>query len=128
MKPLTIMVAPNGARRMPSDHANLPITIEATARACAEVHAGGAQAVHVHVRDAQGLHTLDADLYKQASLAIRREAGADPTAQVELAYRLAAGRPPSPRERELAVEFLRTQPSREFALAVFNLNAFLYAN
>jgi uncharacterized protein (DUF849 family) len=82
MKPLTIMVAPNGARRMPSDHANLPITIEATARACAEVHAGGAQAVHVHVRDAQGLHTLDADLYKQASLAIRREAGADLVLQI----------------------------------------------
>jgi hypothetical protein len=59
---------------------------------------------------------------------LRREAGADPGAQVELAYRLAAGRPPTPREKELAVEFLKTQPLREFALAAFNLNAFLYVN
>ena len=59
---------------------------------------------------------------------IRREAGSAPEAQVELAYRLAAGRPPTPREKELAVAFLKTQPLREFALATFNLNAFLYVN
>jgi hypothetical protein len=59
---------------------------------------------------------------------LRREAGADPGAQVELANRLAVGRPPTPREKELAAEFLKTQPLREFALAVFNLNAFLYVN
>jgi hypothetical protein len=59
---------------------------------------------------------------------LRREAGADPAARVERAYRLAAGRPPNSRERELAVEFLRTQSLQEFALAVFNLNAFLYVN
>jgi hypothetical protein len=59
---------------------------------------------------------------------LRREAGDDPAAQVERAYRLATGRPPTPREKNLAVEFLKTQPLREFALAVFNLNAFLYVN
>jgi hypothetical protein len=59
---------------------------------------------------------------------LRREAGADSAAQVELAYRLATGRPPSAKEKERAVEFLKTQPLREFALAVFNLNAFLYVN
>ena len=58
----------------------------------------------------------------------RREAGTDPKAQVELAYRLAAGRPPTERETQLAIEYLNTQPLREFALAVFNLNAFLYVN
>jgi len=57
---------------------------------------------------------------------LRREAGADPARQVELAYRLAAGRPPTPAEAELARRFLATQPLREFALALFNLNAFLY--
>jgi hypothetical protein len=59
---------------------------------------------------------------------LRREGGADPAAQVELAYRLAAGRPPSAKEKERAVAFLKTQPPCEFALAVFNLNAFLYVN
>jgi hypothetical protein len=56
------------------------------------------------------------------------EAGKDPARQAELAYKLAAGRPPSAKEKQLAVQFLKTQPLREFAIAVFNLNAFLYVN
>jgi hypothetical protein len=59
---------------------------------------------------------------------LHKEAGADPKAQVELAYRLAAGREPSAKENELAVNFLKTGSLKEFALAVFNLNAFLYVN
>ncbi len=59
---------------------------------------------------------------------LEREAGADSGARVELAYRLAAGRPPTARERELAVAFLAHQPLREFALAMFNLNAVLYVD
>jgi hypothetical protein len=59
---------------------------------------------------------------------LRREAGDDPVAQADLAYRLAAGRPPKPEEARLAAAFLREQPLREFALAVLNLNAFLYVN
>ena len=31
-----------------------------------------------------------------------------------------------PRERSLAEFFLKEQPLKEFALALFNLNAFLY--
>jgi hypothetical protein len=57
---------------------------------------------------------------------LRREAGQSPARQVEVAYRLAAGRPPNDAESRRAVEFLKTQPLREFALAVLNLNAFLY--
>jgi hypothetical protein len=59
---------------------------------------------------------------------LRTEAGADPAARVELAYRLATGRAPSAKERELAVAFLKTGSLKEFALAVFSLNAFLYVN
>ncbi len=59
---------------------------------------------------------------------LRREAGADPCRQVERAYVLAAGRPPSEKERALALRFLAEHPLREFALAMFNLNAFLYLN
>ena len=57
---------------------------------------------------------------------LQREAGADPAKQVDLAYRLAAGRAPKPKEAQLGAAFLRTQPLREFALAVLNLNSFLY--
>ena len=54
--------------------------------------------------------------------------GQGPVHQVERAYLLTGGRLPTPREKELAVRFLGKQPLREFALAVFNLNAFLYVD
>lgn len=60
-----IMVAPNGARRDRTDHPALPVTtdqIVATALAC---HAAGADALHLHVRDDQGRHTLDPGRYRE---------------------------------------------------------------
>ena len=45
---------------------------------------------------------------------------------VERAYWLVVGRPPGSQERALAAAFLKEQPLKEFALALFNLNAFLY--
>jgi hypothetical protein len=59
---------------------------------------------------------------------LEREAGSDPARQVERAYLLATGRAPIQREKELGVKFLTKQPLSEFALAVFNLNAFLYVD
>ena len=60
--------------------------------------------------------------------AIKREALDDPSGQVELAFRLTTGRAPTDQEKRLGVEFLKQQPLKEFALAMFNLNAFLYVN
>jgi hypothetical protein len=57
---------------------------------------------------------------------LEREAGGDPGRLVERAFTLALGRPPTPEERSLSVAFLKEQPTREFALALFNLNGFLY--
>ena len=53
--------------------------------------------------------------------------------RVDYAFRLAAGRPPTASERDLAMSFLAARPDdparvKEFALSVFNLNAFLYVN
>jgi hypothetical protein len=59
---------------------------------------------------------------------LTREVGPGHAAQVERAFWLAAGRPPTKQERNLALEFLKQQPLREFALALFNFNAFLYVN
>jgi hypothetical protein len=50
------------------------------------------------------------------------------SAQVDLAYRLAAGRAATVKEKRLALEYLKKHPLREFALAIFNLNSFLYIN
>jgi hypothetical protein len=72
--------------------------------------------------------TLANDLAETFARRLRREAGPDPVRQVERAFQLAAGRPPTPRESALGVRFLKDQPAREFALAVLNLNAFLYVD
>jgi hypothetical protein len=59
---------------------------------------------------------------------LQLEAGSDPSRQIERAYHLAVGRNPTKMERQFALDFLREQPLKEFALAMFNLNAFLYVN
>jgi mono/diheme cytochrome c family protein len=57
-----------------------------------------------------------------------REVGDRPEQQVERGFLLGAGRPPTAEERRLSLEFLRKRSLREFALALFNLNAFLYVD
>ena len=54
------------------------------------------------------------------------ECDGDVDRMVERAYRLAVGRAPTEQERVLSIEFLSEQPLTEFALAVFNLNEFVY--
>ena len=61
-----LMVAPNGARRTKADHPAIPITLEeivADAKAC---HEAGADGLHLHLRDEEGHHILDAGLYREA--------------------------------------------------------------
>ncbi len=57
-----------------------------------------------------------------------REAGRDLDGIVSQAYLLAAGRPPTEDEALIARNFLADNSLREFALAMFNLNSFLYLN
>lgn len=76
------MVAPNGARRTRADHPQLPIEpieIAQTARECREA---GAAALHLHVRDGSGAHTLDAGRYFDAIQAVRAELGGDLIIQI----------------------------------------------
>ncbi|WP_269584719.1 3-keto-5-aminohexanoate cleavage protein [Roseibium sp. Sym1] len=60
-----IMVAPNGARRTQADHPAVPITIGETVAAAKACFEAGAGALHAHVRDADGIHVLDAGLYRE---------------------------------------------------------------
>lgn len=60
------MVAPNGARRGKTDHPALPVTIPETVEAARLCHAAGADALHLHVRDSAGGHTLDTGRYREA--------------------------------------------------------------
>lgn len=59
---------------------------------------------------------------------IRSDAGDDVDQQIALAYELAAGRLPTHEEQALAREFVSAVSLEEFALALFNLNAFLYVD
>lgn len=79
----------------------------------------------------QALELLNGGLANELAAAfaarLEREAGADHARIVERAYWLAIGRAPSRNERQLSLGFLESAPLREFTLAMFNLNAFLYA-
>jgi hypothetical protein len=59
---------------------------------------------------------------------LRKEAGEGSDRQIERAFWLAAGRPPTVAETKLATAFLKDQPLEEFALAILNLNAALYVD
>lgn len=75
LPPVPVGVAPNGARRGRSDHPAIPLTaadLADCARSCA---AAGASWFHVHVRDDEGGHTLDAGRYREAFAAIRASVG-----------------------------------------------------
>ncbi len=79
---------------------------------------------------AQSLELLNGQLSNRLAEAfahrLRTLAGPEPGRIVDRAFLLAAGRPPTPRERAISCRFVETEPLREFALAMFNLNAFLY--
>ncbi len=57
---------------------------------------------------------------------LERETGGSSQSFVDRAFRIALGRPPTDQESALALTFLREGSRKEFALAVFNLNGFLY--
>lgn len=68
---VAVAVAPNGGRRTKADHPALPVTapeIAATAAACCDA---GACMIHLHVRDRNGGHLLDAEAYRAAIAATR---------------------------------------------------------
>jgi 3-keto-5-aminohexanoate cleavage enzyme len=122
-----IAVAPNGARRGKADHPGLPITPEEIAREAARCTEAGASLLHLHVRDDQGRHSLDAGRYREAIAAVRRSVGdalviqitteaADrygPEEQMEAVRRL------KPEAASVAVAELILTPAHEAAAAQF---------
>lgn len=80
--PLLITVAPNGAYKQRSDHAALPLTsaeLGQTAKLCLDA---GAAMIHMHIRDAQGRHSLDVQGYRDAQQAVKAAVGDDMIIQV----------------------------------------------
>lgn len=66
-----LMVAPNGARHTKRHHPALPVTNEEISQTAARCAEAGATAIHVHVRDRRGHHSLDPERYKSVIGSIR---------------------------------------------------------
>lgn len=62
---MRVMVAPNGARLTQRDHPAVPVTIRETIACAAACFAAGADAIHAHVRDDRGVHSLDIGRYRE---------------------------------------------------------------
>ena len=73
--PLIIAVAPNGAYKSPADHPALPVSAQQIAHTAAACVNEGASMLHLHVRDPNGAHSLDADTYRHAIDAVRNALG-----------------------------------------------------
>jgi mono/diheme cytochrome c family protein len=69
---------------------------------------------------------LTNDLAEAFARRLESETGGVPECVVDYAFRLALGREPLPNERAVSLAFVRDQPLKEFAMAMFSLNGFLY--
>lgn len=78
----------------------------------------------------QALELLNGDIANDLADAfakrLQSEANNLTLAQIEKAWLLVTGRPPAEQEAATAQQFLQSRPLREFTLALFNLNEFLY--
>jgi len=59
-----IMVAPNGAYKTKVDHPNIPVTLAETVAAVVQAQSAGATGAHVHLRNDDQSHLLDAAQYR----------------------------------------------------------------
>lgn len=72
---IAIAIAPNGGRRTKADHPAIPLSVDELARDAGECLAAGAAMIHAHIRDANGQHLLDAEIYRGAIRAIKQSVG-----------------------------------------------------
>jgi 3-keto-5-aminohexanoate cleavage enzyme len=73
--PCLMTIAPNGARRGYDDHPAIPLTPGELARDARACLGAGAAMMHLHVREPDGRHLLDAGAYREALAAIREAVG-----------------------------------------------------
>lgn len=80
--PLIITSAPNGAYKQLKDHAQVPLTAERLAQTAKSCLDAGASMLHLHIRDAQGGHSLDLQGYRDATAAVRAAVGQEMVLQI----------------------------------------------
>ena len=74
-KPGILMCAPNGARLTKTEHPGVPLHDEELASLAERLVALGVSVLHLHVRDDQARHSLNADRYRRCIRAIRQKVG-----------------------------------------------------
>ena len=72
---VVLTVAPNGGRKTKVDCPLLPLSADELARTAAECLERGASMIHLHVRDAEGRHCLDPEVYRATIGRICQEVG-----------------------------------------------------
>ena len=70
--PLLIAVAPNGARKLKTDHPHIPLNAEEISETAKTCLAEGASMIHLHVRGENNKHSLSVDAYKEAIQEIKK--------------------------------------------------------
>ena len=70
-----IALAPNGAHRQKEEHPALPLSPEEIVLTAIDAMQAGASLLHLHVRDENGQHTLDASTYLRTIDSIRTHTG-----------------------------------------------------
>ncbi|BCH26982.1 3-keto-5-aminohexanoate cleavage protein [Mesorhizobium sp. L-8-3] len=81
-QPTAICVAPNGGRLSKVEHPAVPLGPFELARTAQECLDAGACLIHVHVRDQDGGHLLDASAYREVMQAIGEVVGDEMIVQV----------------------------------------------
>jgi hypothetical protein len=80
----------------------------------------------------QALFMMNSDEIEKASAKfgerLKKESSGDLNTAVDLAYRIAFSRPPSPTEKDRALTYVQNDPARlkDFAWLLFNLDEFIY--
>jgi hypothetical protein len=80
----------------------------------------------------QALTMLNSEFLQEQSAAfaerLTKEAGTDPTKQIERAYRIALSRHPTEKESTIGRALVERQGLTSFCLVVLNLNEFVYVD
>jgi len=72
---VAIGVAPNGGRKVKTDHPAVPLSPRELAETAAACRDAGAAMIHLHVRTAEGGHLLDATAFSEAIGAVKAAVG-----------------------------------------------------
>jgi len=81
-QPIIVTLAPNGAYKQKPDHPALPLSLEEIVDTALAARSNGASLLHLHIRDEQQQHSLDADNYLRHIEAIEDQVDDDLIIQI----------------------------------------------